>query len=214
MEYITTEVHIILFIYVVNKTGQELIVSSMPLLMKANFQWSDENIGYYMALVGGLVLPANILVNSLVKDAEERDTMLKLIYLSLISNLLICYGGHMFGDYSLFQYVLGTCLLFITLNAIEGVNMSLLSKLISPELAKGTFNSGLLATEAGTLGRVMGDMMITIFGSMHYRHNTEPTTSTTADDNGVLVNQLYLPLVLLIMFTLLFTHRFYDTLID
>jgi hypothetical protein len=43
--------------------------------------------------------------------------------------------------------------------------MSLLSKLVSPELARGTWNSGLLATEAGTFGRVVGDVMITAFSS-------------------------------------------------
>eukprot|EP00543_Licmophora_paradoxa_P004048 CAMPEP_0202450172 /NCGR_PEP_ID=MMETSP1360-20130828/8804_1 /ASSEMBLY_ACC=CAM_ASM_000848 /TAXON_ID=515479 /ORGANISM="Licmophora paradoxa, Strain CCMP2313" /LENGTH=83 /DNA_ID=CAMNT_0049068323 /DNA_START=266 /DNA_END=514 /DNA_ORIENTATION=+ len=39
--------------------------------------------------------------------------------------------------------------------------MSLLSKTIPPIWAKGTFNSGLLATEAGTLGRAVGDFVIT-----------------------------------------------------
>ena len=40
------------------------------------------------------------------------------------------------------QYICGSILVFVFLNALEGVIMSLLSKLVSPELAKGTFNSG------------------------------------------------------------------------
>ena len=39
--------------------------------------------------------------------------------------------------------------------------MSLLSKIIPPEMARGTLNSGFLTTEVGTLGRVMSDIAIT-----------------------------------------------------
>ena len=48
--------------------------------------------------------------------------------------------------YSPTQYVCGSVMIFVFLNALEGVIMSLLSKLVSPELARGTWNSGLLAT--------------------------------------------------------------------
>lgn len=48
--------------------------------------------------------------------------------------------------------------------------MALLSKTMSPRLAKGTYNCGLLSTEAGTLARAVADVMITVvggFGQMH-----------------------------------------------
>lgn len=56
------------------------------------------------------------------------------------------------------QYLLGSILLFAFLNAHEGVIMSLLSKLVSPELAKGTFNSG-KAVASGTC-----TSLLTMFG--------------------------------------------------
>jgi hypothetical protein len=43
------------------------------------------------------------------------------------------------------QYVSGSVLLFSVLNILEGLIMSMLSKLVSPQLAVGTFNSGTTA---------------------------------------------------------------------
>lgn len=194
-DFITTEVYILLFILFVNKTGQELAISSMPFLGREVFGLGTEAPGYYMAVIGALVLPMNIFVNQMMKDMEERDIAVKLSYAILFGISLICHFGA-FGNYSLFQYFFGTAVIFTTLNALEGAIMSLLSKLISPDLAKGTFNSGLLATEAGTLGRVFGDMTITIFGN-------DTTTS------AMLVNQLYLPLAILIITTVLLLQQFY-----
>lgn len=198
-EYISVEVHIIMMIYVVNKVGQEMAVSSMPLLMHEVFHWNGEQVGYFMAFVGGLVLPTNVLVNSVAKDAEERDIMLKLSYLSVVGVLCICHIS-LLGSYTLFQYIVGTTIVFTSLNAIEGVVMSLLSKLISPELAKGTFNSGLLATEAGTLGRVLGDMAITYFGGK------------TAAAPVSIVDKLYVPLGLILSVSIIVIHRYFDAL--
>lgn len=45
-----------------------------------------------------------------------------------------------------------------------GVNLALLSKVMSSRLARGTFNGGLLSTEAGTLARVVADVAITLAG--------------------------------------------------
>lgn len=45
-----------------------------------------------------------------------------------------------------------------------GVNLSLLSKVMSSRLARGTYNGGLLSTEAGTLARVVADGTITLTG--------------------------------------------------
>ena len=45
-----------------------------------------------------------------------------------------------------------------------GVNLSLLSRVMATRLARGTFNGGLLSTEAGTLARVIADGTITLAG--------------------------------------------------
>lgn len=199
-QHITTEVHVILFLTMVNKAGQEMSVSSMPFIMKTVFAWDTESIGYYMAIIGAIVLPANILVNQFGKDLEERKMLLMLSYITMVGILIICQL-HILGlPYTVDRYLLGTMIVFTALNALEGVIMSLLSKLISPELAKGTFNSGLLATEAGTFGRVLGDMAITMFGNVG-----EPTS---------LVNQLYYPIAAMIIASIALSKYYYKKLED
>jgi len=48
--------------------------------------------------------------------------------------------------------------------ANTGVNLSLLSSVMSSRLSRGTYNGGLLSTEAGTLARVVADCTITAAG--------------------------------------------------
>lgn len=48
--------------------------------------------------------------------------------------------------------------------------MALLSKTMSPRLSKGTYNCGLLSTEAGTLARAISDIMITAMGGFGQRY--------------------------------------------
>lgn len=52
----------------------------------------------------------------------------------------------------------------VTLLLFAGVNLSLLSRVMSSRLSRGTYNGGLLSTEAGTLARVVADATITLAG--------------------------------------------------
>lgn len=45
-----------------------------------------------------------------------------------------------------------------------GINLSLLSRVMSSRLSRGTYNGGLLSTEAGTIARVVADGTITLAG--------------------------------------------------
>eukprot|EP00937_MAST-01D_sp_MAST-1D-sp2_P005113 g5113.t1 len=74
-------------------------------------------------------------------------------------------GGGGAGGGLLAQFVAAAVIVFSCTSMLEGVTMSLLSKLVPPALARGTFNSGLLATEAGTLGRAAGDLLIFAVGA-------------------------------------------------
>ena len=111
--------------------------------------------------------------------------------------------------------MLGASSLFALLNALEGVIMSLLSKLVSTELAKGTFNSGLLATEAGTLGRVFGDCMLTYLSERHSSGGGGGGAGTDSGGNGggdgiVVVNALFLPVAIGVLVSILLVYRFWD----
>jgi hypothetical protein len=62
---------------------------------------------------------------------------------------------------------------------IAGVNLSLLSKVMSSRLARGTYNNGLLSTEAGTLARVVADATITLAGYLGTRYLLNVTLAPT-----------------------------------
>ena len=124
LDYISPEVLVILLLYIVNKAGQEMAVSSIPSLTQSLFHWGSEGQGYYMALMGAMVLPSNILVSLLVKDVEDRDLVLRLTYVCMLS-ISLMLNMHFLSEYSLVQYVLGNSILFSALNSMEGIIMSL-----------------------------------------------------------------------------------------
>lgn len=53
---------------------------------------------------------------------------------------------------------------FVQFFLASGVNLSLLSRVMSSRLSRGTYNGGLLSTEAGTIARVIADATITLAG--------------------------------------------------
>lgn len=78
-----------------------------------------------------------------------------------------------------------------------GVNMSLLSKVMSPRLSRGVFNCGLLSTEAGTLARALADGLITIAGKGGVQH---------------LANFTMIPTLFLVVYTTIYTWMGYYSL--
>ena len=80
--------------------------------------------------------------------------------------LLGCLAILQYTDrYTVPHYLFGSILIFVSSNCLEGPNMSLLSKTIPPRYSRGLFNVGLLATESGTLGRAVGDVILTLCGA-------------------------------------------------
>ena len=78
--------------------------------------------------------------------------------------------------------------------------MALLSKTIPTSWAKGIFNSGFLATEAGTLARSVGDVIISAVTQMFGLEN--------------LLNGLFAPMALLCAISLVMIYFCYEKLTD
>lgn len=149
-----------LLIYIVLKLVLECLITASSTIAQYYFQWNSIQSGLYLAALGLLMFPTNVVVSWLSFRYEDREMI-------VMSQLLMIVGVGVivsYGHYSAFQFVAGGVIIFISTNVLEGVNMSLLSKTIPKAFAKGTFNSGLLATEAGTLGRAIGDVAITVVG--------------------------------------------------
>lgn len=133
------------------------------------------------------------MVSRLSQQYEDRELIAAALVVMLISVLgIIDY----LPNYSKYQYIIFAIGIFISTNSLEGVNMSLLSKTIPKSWAKGTFNSGFLATEAGTLARSVGDVLISTVAGMF--------------GMDMLLNGLFTPMAVLCTLTLLLVYVFYN----
>lgn len=149
-----------LVIYIVLKLVLECLITASSTIAQFYFQWDSTQSGFYLAALGLLMFPTNVVVSWLADRYEDREMIVMSLLMMIVGVGVIVSYGH----YTVVQFVTGGVIIFISTNVLEGVNMALLSKTIPKAFAKGTFNSGLLATEAGTFGRALGDVAITVVG--------------------------------------------------
>ncbi|CAL0304676.1 unnamed protein product [Lupinus luteus] len=159
---LTPSVKVQLFVYFMLKYAMEIVLAESSLITEYYFNWSTSNVAIFLACLGLTVLPVNIVIGNYISNIFEERQLL------LASEILVCIGlllsFHIFIPYSVTQYVGSALITFVSAEVLEGVNLSLLSRVMSSRLSSGTFNGGLLSTEAGTLARVVADGTITISG--------------------------------------------------
>jgi MFS family permease len=161
--------------------------------------WNSQSTGALMTLWGLLMFPANLVVTRLSQRYEDRE----LIYVSVMVMFVSLVGFMAYApSYSMIQYIIFSSIcIFVSTNILEGANMSLLSKTIPKSWAKGTFNSGSLATEAGTTAaRSVDDLLISATaGLLGFGH---------------LLNFTFFPLTLLVFATILLMRRYFDHMME
>ncbi|KAF4369514.1 hypothetical protein CsatB_003904 [Cannabis sativa] len=159
---LTPSVKVQLLIYFMLKYVMEILLSESSVVTTYYFGWSTSSVAIFLACLGLTVLPVNILVGSYISNMFEDRQIL------LASEILVCLGillsFHIIIPYTVVQYVCSGLILFVFAEVLEGVNLSLLSRVMSSRLSRGTYNGGLLSTEAGTLARVIADATITLAG--------------------------------------------------
>ncbi|CAN1332874.1 SPX domain-containing membrane protein At4g22990 [Linum perenne] len=159
---LTPSVKVQLLIYFMLKYAMEILLSESSVVTTYYFGWSTSTVAVFLACLGLTVLPVNILVGSYISNMFEDRQIL------LASEIMVCVGillsFHLLVPYTVPQYVCSGLIMFVSAEVLEGVNLSLLSRVMSSRLSKGTYNGGLLSTEAGTLARVVADGTITLAG--------------------------------------------------
>ena len=78
---------------------------------------------------------------------------------------------------SLVQFVVSTFLIYSATIVMEGVAMSILSKVIPPAMRRGLCNAGLLATQFGSAGRLMANVAIAVVGLFAPSGLTDPAAA-------------------------------------
>lgn len=159
---LTPSVKVQLIIYFMLKYAMEILLAESSVITSYYFIWSTNNVAMFLACLGLTVLPVSIFVGSYISNVfEERQVL-------LASEIMVCLGivlsFQVIIPYSPPQYILSAILTFVSAEVLEGVNLSLLSRVMSSRLSRGTYNGGLLSTEAGTLARVVADGTITLAG--------------------------------------------------
>ncbi|XP_039031999.1 SPX domain-containing membrane protein At4g22990-like [Hibiscus syriacus] len=159
---LTPSVKVQLLIYFMLKYAMEILLSESSVITTYYFSWSTSTVSIFLACLGLTVLPVNIVVGSYISNMFEDRQIL------LASEIMVCIGillsFHMIIPYTVPQYVCSGLIMFVSAEVLEGVNLSLLSRVMSSRLSRGTYNGGLLSTEAGTIARVIADATITLAG--------------------------------------------------
>ncbi|XP_027357717.1 SPX domain-containing membrane protein At4g22990-like isoform X1 [Abrus precatorius] len=159
---LTPSVKVQLLIYFMLKYAMEILLSESSVITTYYFNWSTSTVAVFLACLGLTVLPVNIVVGSYISNLfEDRQILLASEIMVLLGVLL---SFHIIIPYSEPQYIFSGLLLFVSAEVLEGVNLSLLSRVMSSRLSRGTYNGGLLSTEAGTVARVVADATITLAG--------------------------------------------------
>jgi hypothetical protein len=164
MKELTLPIKILLWIYFMLKFASELLISESSISTQYYFNWTNSQVSIFLSILGLTVLPISAVVGNCISNIYEDR--LVVLWTQITTGLgvlaILCYSP--LFHYSTYQYVTAAIIIFVSTNVLEGVNMSLLSKAMSPRLSRGVFNCGLLSTEAGTLARALADGMITVAG--------------------------------------------------
>lgn len=159
---LTPSVKVQLLIYFMLKFVMEILLSESSVVTSFYFQWSTSSVAIFLAVLGLTVLPVNVIVGSYITNLfQDRQILVASEIMVLIG---IATSFHFTSHYSVPQYVSSALITFVFAEVLEGVNLSLLSRVMSSRLSRGTYNGGLLSTEAGTLARVAADVTITAAG--------------------------------------------------
>ncbi|PIN00389.1 putative transporter/transmembrane protein [Handroanthus impetiginosus] len=159
---LTRSVKVQLFIYFMLKYAMEILLSESSVVTTYYFGWTTSTVSIFLACLGLTVLPVNILVGSYISNMyEDRQILLAS---EIVVFLGILFSFNFIIRYTVPQYVISGLVMFVAAEVLEGVNLSLLSRVMSSRLSRGTYNGGLLSTEAGTLARVIADGTITLAG--------------------------------------------------
>nr|VDD29483.1 unnamed protein product [Brassica oleracea] len=165
---LTPSVKVQLLIYFMLKYAMEILLSESSVVTSYYFGWTTSSVAIFLACLGLTVLPINILVGSYISNMfEDRQILLTSEIIVFVG---ILFSFNLFVPYTVPQYVISGLVMFVAAEVLEGVNLSLLSRVMSSRLSKGTYNGGLLSTEAGTLARVVADVTITLGGYLGRNH--------------------------------------------
>lgn len=183
-----------LWVYFIIKVAAELLVASAGTVTVA-FGWGAGAVGAFLAALGLLMFPAAALGSVLLRAAryDDRRPLLWTLGVLGVGCVVIIPLPWVEGMYTSAQYVTAAVIIFVSSNLVEAHAMALLVDTMPTLLAGGTLNGGLLSTEAGMLGRAVGDLGVTLAGVGH-RPDQAGTAAAASAERIMLLARAYVPL--------------------
>jgi hypothetical protein len=153
-----------LWCFLIFKIIQEAYFTEQPQMFDEYWNYSSQIVGWFMLSLTVVGVPTALLTASATKKVEDR----KILLVGFVLYILACAGkiNYLFDQDQPFpQYIAASAVLFIASLVGEAGAISILAKVIPPNLKLGFFNAGLLGGTADTVGRALGNASMTLFSS-------------------------------------------------
>lgn len=168
----------------IGKFVLEILACSISMITMHRYDWSVKNIGTLSFVNGLLIMPISTFVGYLSQYYSDLTLLRGLLCSAITGTLLLIdftdffmndmnwqqnYNAGHFAAVGPKRYVIGIVLQFCSFQAAQSVLLSMMSKVVPLTLAKGTFNSGFIATAMATLARAVGNSFITVMAFVSTR---------------------------------------------
>ncbi|CAL5227554.1 g10545 [Coccomyxa viridis] len=146
-----------IFLCYILKVLQQAYIDGLPIFTQSAYGWSNSEVGIMLGILGLTAPIVNTIVGSFSSRVPDR-------YIT-VASIVIAGGGAfalMKGPFPMSNFFVAGTLVYMGTIVLEGVSMSLTSKVIDERMSKGLWNAGLLSTQAGTIGRLCGNLLLSL----------------------------------------------------
>ncbi|KAK9906755.1 hypothetical protein WJX75_007454 [Coccomyxa subellipsoidea] len=146
-----------IFLCYILKVVQQAYIDGLPIFTEMAYGWSNSDVGVMLGVLGLAAPLVNFTVGRLSAKLPDRHITLA----SILVTLAGC-AALMKGPFPMPTFFIAGAMVYMGTIVLEAVSMSLTSKVIDERMAKGLWNAGLLSTQAGTLGRLCGNLLLSL----------------------------------------------------
>jgi MFS family permease len=143
----------------------ECVFVLIPLTLPYDYEASSDMVSIFLCISAFLVLPMSFIMIHYFQHYQERIIIRFLLLIASISCLFLL---SFFWYVSFAQFSIAFTVLFICANLLESVGSSLLARIVPPNLQVGFMNTGLIIILATTVGKFVGNCLVTIFSVFGY----------------------------------------------
>jgi len=181
--------------------SKEMLLTSCAIITHRYFEWSGTNAGYFLALLAACLLPTHLVTSHFSTRFGDRVVIKRMLILMLCGIVtFVNYQGlvQLFQDITnifrqdtsdkpestyydwtvgCVQYISSVVVMFICSVSLEGISLSLMSKVSSKRLNRSLINCTAIAPVFSLLGRLLGDTVIVLVGFSHRAISTDMVNS-------------------------------------